>query len=330
MSELTDILVGKNLKNHLMAYEGHSFKGNMTLCPFHEDTNASLDVSQKNGSGVWFCHSCGKGGNLITYVMKKDGLSTGDAVEKLARIYGLETGKSKPVVMNKYPYSNEKGKVLYSILRFKPKTFKADRKMDDIRQVLYDLPKVIKAKAVWIVEGEKDAINLQKLGITATTSPFGLSNWKPEFSKSLKGKRVRICLDVGTSKEAHKRAESILKAGAQEVKIIDLPGLEKTGEDISDWIEMLDSKTNEELIEQLKMSVLNTPIYKSSVKEQPVEETEPMSINMADVEEKETLWLWKNYIPLEAITLIFSLNSSIFFPILLISDNIIFLFTLNI
>jgi len=261
MSEMTDILVGKNLMDHLKTYEAHEFKGNMTLCPFHEDTNASLDVNQKNGSWVWYCHSCAEGGNLITHIMKKYGITKGEAVKKLARIYGLETGKSKPVVMNKYSYFDEKGKGLYQIIRFKPKTFKADRKMDSIRQVLYDLPKVVEAETVWIVEGEKDAINLQRLGITATTSPFGLSNWKPEFSKSLKDKKIRICLDIGTSKEAHRRALSILKAGAQEVKIIDLPGLEKTGEDITDWIEMHDSKTNEELRAQLEMFATIAPEF---------------------------------------------------------------------
>lgn len=36
---------------------------------------------------------------------------------------------------------------------------------------------------------------------------------------------VHFCLDKGTEKEAEQRAASILKAGANEVKIINLPDL---------------------------------------------------------------------------------------------------------
>jgi len=264
MSKLTDILVSKDLRGYLETYEGHVFVKNMTLCQFHEDTNPSLSVDQKNGKGVWYCHGCSKGGTIIDYVMEKYSITLAVAIKKLAGIYGLETGYPKPVEVARYPYHDEQGKILYNILRFNPKAFKADRKMDNIRQVLFNLPKVVKAETVWILEGEKDALNLQKLGAVATTSPFGLSNWKPEFSESLKDKKVRICLDVGTEFNALLRAKSILKAGAAEVKIINLPGLEKTGEDISDWIEMNDSKTNEELKAQLKTIAQGTLEYDDS------------------------------------------------------------------
>ncbi|MDI6848698.1 MAG: DUF3987 domain-containing protein [Candidatus Saccharicenans sp.] len=133
--------------------------------------------------------------------------------------------------------------------------------MKGVRQVLYRLPEVLRAEEVWLVEGEKDADNLSKLGLVATTAPFGVNHWKDEFSDALKGKKVRICLDIGTEKLAERRAASITRAGASEVKIIGLPGLEKEGQDISDWIEMQDSKTNEELREWLGALAAETPAY---------------------------------------------------------------------
>lgn len=77
----------------------------------------------------------------------------------------------------------------------------------------------------------------------------------------MKEKEVRICLDIGAEKEAEKRAASILKAGAKEVKIITLPDLEKEGSDISDWINNHDSQTNEDLKAQLEKIAEEAPCF---------------------------------------------------------------------
>jgi len=261
MNDLIKELISRDLRVFLENREGHKFKGNATLCPFHDDHVESMNVDQKNGGWVWFCHRCKEGGNIISYYTKKHKLSNGEAVKELAEIFGLEYAKKKPIVVAEYPYPDEQGRGLYKIFRYHPKTFRADRKMDGVRQVLYQLPEIIKAEKIWLVEGEKDVDNLHKLGLTATTSPFGISNWKPEFSSMLKDKKVRICLDVGTEKEAERRAISILKAGAKEVKIIDLPGLDEEGQDISDWIEAHDSQTYEDLKDQLEKIADETPVF---------------------------------------------------------------------
>jgi hypothetical protein len=260
-NDLIERIVSQNLRVFLENHEGHKFKGNATLCPFHDDHIESMTVDEKNGKGVWYCHRCKEGGNIITYYAKKYNLSNGKAVKELSGIFGLEHAEKKPIVEDEYSYHDEQGKQLYKILRYRPKTFKADRKMDGARQVLYRLPAIIKADDVYVVEGEKDADNLHKLGLVATTSPFGVSNWKPEFSSMLRDKKVRICLDIGTEKEAERRAASILKAGAREVRIIGLPGLEKEDEDISDWIEKHDAQTEEDLRSQLEKIVDETPVF---------------------------------------------------------------------
>ena len=267
MNDLIQEIISKDLKSYLETYEGHKLKGNMTLCPFHDDHVESMSINQKDGSWVWYCHPCNIGGNLIHYVMKKYGLKKGETIKKLANHFNLETTPARSKVIAKYSYTDEQGKELYKILRFSPGSsprFKADREVKGKRQVLYHLPEVIKADRVWVVEGEKDADNVRKLGLTATTAPFGFTHWNSQFSKSLKGKQAMICLDVGTEQEAEKRAQSILNAGAKEVKIIELPGLEKKGQDISDWIEAQDSKTFEELHVWLETIADGTPCFNAN------------------------------------------------------------------
>jgi len=258
--DLIEEILSRDLRRYLEEFEGHKFEKNMTLCPFHEDRDPSMSVDNKKGKGLWYCHSCEAGGNAINYMMKKYNLDKGAAIKRLAENMGLEINR-KPEIIAEYSYVDEEGKRLYKILRYKPKTFRADRKMDNVRQVLYRLPEILKAKNVWVLEGEKDANSARKLGLAATTSPFGIVNWKPEFSRLLKGKKIRICLDVGTEREAERRAEGILKAGAEEVKIIELPGLEKEGSDISDWINSRDSQTNEDLKSQLERIAEETPCF---------------------------------------------------------------------
>jgi len=248
-----------NLRTFLEA-EGHRFdRGGMTLCPFHGDTRPSLHIDQKNGEWVWFCHGCNEGGNIVHFFMKKHNVTKREAIKMIKEKF--EIAEARPLKVAEYIYRDEAGGELYKVLRFKPKSFRTDRKMDGVRRVLYHLPEIIKASEVWLLEGEKDCDNVRNLGLTATTSPFGMNHWRPEFAESLKGKKVRICLDVGAEREAEKRAQSLLEAGAAEVKIIHLPGLEREGQDISDWIEMNDAKSNEELKTWLEAIVEKTPAY---------------------------------------------------------------------
>jgi hypothetical protein len=246
----------RDLKKYL-ENKGFEFRKNMTLCPFHKDSNPSLAVNNKNGSYVWYCHSCEEGGSVIDFVMKQEGISKGDAIKKLKEYYHIEN--EKPKIVKKYPYKRD-GKTQYVINRFSPKDFRADRKMTGIERIPYHYDDVIKASTVWLVEGEKDSDTIRKLGITATTFPFGKNHWQPEFAKYFKGKTVFICLDKGAEKEAEKRAKDLIKT-VRLVKVIELPELTEEGQDISNWIEFHDSKTNEELKERLQAIAEKTPVY---------------------------------------------------------------------
>jgi len=257
--DLVKEIIKKDLKKYLEEKEGLLFNGNnFALCPFHNDTNPSFSVNQQNGTWVFHCFGCGRKGSIINFVMERDGISKGEAIEKLKEYFGIQ--KDKPKVIKKYIYTDEDGRELYKILRLKPKAFKADRNMSGIRRIPYRLPEVSKASEVWLVEGEKDADSVCKLGLMGTTFPFGVSHWKKEFADYFKGKIVNICLDKGTEKEAVKRAKDLIGV-AEQVKIIDLQELEKEGQDITDWIELSDSKTHEELRERLESIAEKTPAY---------------------------------------------------------------------
>ena len=55
----------------------------MALCPFHDDKEPSLSISQKDDVWLWHCFGCRKGGTVIDFVRQKENLSVKDVYEKL-------------------------------------------------------------------------------------------------------------------------------------------------------------------------------------------------------------------------------------------------------
>jgi DNA primase len=58
------------------------------LCPFHTEKTPSFSVSP--GKNMFYCFGCHSGGNLFTYIMKRDGLDFPEAVQKLADQAGIQ------------------------------------------------------------------------------------------------------------------------------------------------------------------------------------------------------------------------------------------------
>jgi len=64
---------------------GASFKG---LCPFHGEKTPSFVVTPARES--WHCFGCGKGGDVFSFVMERDGIGFPEALRRLAGRAGVE------------------------------------------------------------------------------------------------------------------------------------------------------------------------------------------------------------------------------------------------
>jgi DNA primase len=78
-----DEVIGEYLQ--LRSAGGDSLKG---LCPFHDEKTPSFNVTPARG--LYYCFSCGEGGDVIKFVQKIDGLTFIEAVERLAGRAGID------------------------------------------------------------------------------------------------------------------------------------------------------------------------------------------------------------------------------------------------
>lgn len=62
-------------------------KNLLGLCPFHADTSPSFTVAPEKG--IFHCFGCGAGGNVFSFLMLHQRLSFPEAVQELARRYGI-------------------------------------------------------------------------------------------------------------------------------------------------------------------------------------------------------------------------------------------------
>lgn len=63
-------------------------KNYVGLCPFHSEKTPSFTVSSEKQ--IFHCFGCGEGGNVFTFLMKKDGLSFPEAIRFIGKRYGIE------------------------------------------------------------------------------------------------------------------------------------------------------------------------------------------------------------------------------------------------
>jgi DNA primase len=58
------------------------------LCPFHDEKTPSFNITPANG--MWYCHGCGEGGDVIAFIEKIEHLPFAETLERLAAKAGLE------------------------------------------------------------------------------------------------------------------------------------------------------------------------------------------------------------------------------------------------
>lgn len=64
-----------------------SGQGFMGLCPFHSEKTPSFHVNPQRG--IFHCFGCGVGGDVFSFVMKRDGIPFPEAARMLSRRYGI-------------------------------------------------------------------------------------------------------------------------------------------------------------------------------------------------------------------------------------------------
>jgi len=81
---------------------GANFQG---LCPFHGEKTPSFNVNP--GRGIFHCFGCGVGGNVITFIMKMEGLAFPEAVKFLAKRVGV-TIEERPLTAGEKRQTDER------------------------------------------------------------------------------------------------------------------------------------------------------------------------------------------------------------------------------
>jgi hypothetical protein len=128
--------------------------------------------------------------------------------------------KDNPVgkEVERYPYRDEDGTVLYYNIRYEPKDFRlADKNGEranlpkNMKWVPYELPEVIAAieqgRTVYWVEGERDVHSLKARGEAATTNAGGSSRpLDPEWAQYFEGADVVIVCDKDKPGRSYGRA----------------------------------------------------------------------------------------------------------------------------
>ncbi len=86
---------------------GGSLKG---LCPFHDEKSPSFNVNPQRQ--FFHCFGCQEGGDVISFLMKIDGLTFGDAVQRLADRYGVTLRREEGDVRDDRPRGPQRSRLV--------------------------------------------------------------------------------------------------------------------------------------------------------------------------------------------------------------------------
>ena len=271
------------LKRVIESY-GVEFKGNQALCPFHNEKNKSFSIKDnKYRCFTLSCNAKGdiidfirhKEGLTTLEATKKAydilGLKCDLKPSKLDRLKEYIEKNNRHYCKDKdykfedtYIYENEQNIPVLARIKFKnPITGKKEYpqanivdsgefyKLDfkgDKPNLLYNLPNVIKAikenKEVFIVEGEKDANTLNKLGFVATTTRE-VSSINNEILKPLFGGKIVVIGDNDDTGIKHiNNIRKLLKNNVMSFKVPTFNELEQLGNkaDITDIVDFYYNK----------------------------------------------------------------------------------------
>ncbi|ADE38419.1 AAA family ATPase [Candidatus Puniceispirillum marinum] len=214
-------------------------------------TNGSKSVDLDKG--CWFDHENEVGGGVVDLVRRQEGIPDGAPVAHILHEKFDIQPLSVPVLsqaskLNEtYDYIDAQGELLYQVQRLHPKSFRQRRpdnnggwiyNLKGVPLLPYRLPALLgnQQGSIFIVEGEKCADELSRLGLLATTNSGGAGSWKPILNHHFQGRNVVIIPDNDDAGRKHaQRVAQNLFGLANSLKILELPGLPEKG-DVIDWL----------------------------------------------------------------------------------------------
>jgi hypothetical protein len=285
------------------------------ICPFHPgEKNPSFQVSLYEGVWRWTDWHVSPGdpdfsGTIIDFVAKKEAISVGEAISKLQVEFSSQlveeftskrqknqSERRSPVEerteKKEYIYRALDGQAVYKKVKLKDgngnKRFWIEKRSDgqwlissaDFEPIPYNLDKFPAHDELIICEGEKDADNVNYLGISllATSAPTGAHNWDDRLTPHFAGKSKLVFLyDVGNEGDVQAYAEKLQRAfPAAPVFIASVP-LEHREADISDYLETFIAapQKRDALLELIEKAVKYVP---QNMPRSPIEQAPPIEL----------------------------------------------------
>lgn len=212
-------------------------------CPAHDDRKPSLSIAEgKDGRVLLHCHA----GCTHEAVLAELRLTP-------SALFPAPVNETRKRIVATYDYVDREGRTIYQVVRYDPKDFRQRRPdtsnpgnwiwdMKGIDRVLYRLPSIEAAKAegraIYVVEGEKDADTLAKIGVCATCNAGGAGKWQSSYSDALIGANVIILPDKDAPGRKHAAlVQKELIGKAKSVLVVELP--DRNGsrvKDAADWV----------------------------------------------------------------------------------------------
>ena len=240
-------------------------------------TNGSMSLCLIKGT--WYDFDADEGGGVIDLVRLREGASIKPLPQILESKFGIpRRDQEQLVLLDKieriYRYVSEYGELIAEVERWrKPdgnKTFKQYRFVDGrrvsgvkgIEIPLYNLPELLARPddPVFLVEGEKCADALRKVGLLATTCNGSSGGWKEHHPKHLNGRKIIALPDQDEKGDKFtNKVIASLDLEATQVKIVRLPGLADKG-DVVDFFQAGNGRAELlELSRRAPVVVANSP-----------------------------------------------------------------------
>jgi hypothetical protein len=289
-------------------------KGWSARCPAHEDRRASLSIGEgADGRAMVKCHAGCKadaicaalGLRVLDLMPTADMLPTPNETQPKGKCKSAGSANGQPRIVAQHDYRDEAGALLFQVVRHEPKDFRQRRpkagggwewSVKGVRVVPYRLAELLAAptRPVVVVEGEKDADNLARIGVLATCNAGGAGKWTAEHAEFLRGRHAVVLPDNDEPGRNHATQVAQSLAGiAASVRIVELPGLPPKG-DVSDWLAAGGTR------DELKRLAAAAPEWTPTAALEPG----PILTCLADVEPRPVSWLWPERIPAGRITLL--------------------------